>query len=337
MKDKTNQIYNIDFMDNDLPDGCANLIIADPPYFEIKGDFDFAWDSFEDYLKDVEKWAIECKRLLAENGTLFWYGDDKRIANAQIIFDKHFNLLNNLVWHKGENFMGLNKSEGLRSFAPCTERILMYSSLAQDPTGLETIKLDVNNFKVLRNYFKELQSYIGLGLKSINIELGHRKAEHSFYWNSTQWDLPTLKTYNELIQKFKINEWDSFREYESLRGEYESLRGEYESLRGEYEELRRPFDNFLNANEVLRFNNESAMHTQYSHPTRKPEKLTRALILTASRPNDLVLVPFAGSGTECAASLLESRRFIGYEIDQKYFDIANKRIDHARSSTIKMF
>ena len=323
MKDKTNQIYNIDFMDNDLPDGCANLIIADPPYFEIKGDFDFAWDSFEDYLKDVEKWAIECKRLLAENGTLFWYGDDKRIANAQIIFDKHFNLLNNLVWHKGENFMGLNKSEGLRSFAPCTERILMYSSLAQDPTRLETFKLDVNNFKVLRNYFKELQSYIGLGLKSINIELGHRKAEHSFYWNSTQWDLPTLKTYNELIQKFKINEWDSFREYESLRGQYE--------------ELRRPFDNFLNANEVLRFNNESAMHTQYSHPTRKPQKLTRALILTASRPNDLVLVPFAGSGTECAASLLESRRFIGYEIDQKYFDIANKRIDHARSSTIKIF
>ena len=329
MKDKTNQIYNIDFMDNDLPDGCANLIIADPPYFEIKGDFDFAWDSFEDYLKDVEKWAIECKRLLAENGTLFWYGDDKRIANAQIIFDKHFNLLNNLVWHKGENFMGLNKSEGLRSFAPCTERILMYSSLAQDPTGLETIKLDVNNFKVLRNYFKELHEWMDVSKRLLINEVG-QSVDHCFRYNSTQWDLPTLKTYNELIQKFKINEWDSFREYESLRSEYERLRGQYE-------ELRRPFDNFLNANEVLRFNNESAMHTQYSHPTRKPEKLTRALILTASRPNDLVLVPFAGSGTECAASLLESRRFIGYEIDQKYFDIANKRIDHARSSTIKMF
>jgi site-specific DNA-methyltransferase (adenine-specific) len=322
MKDKTNQIYNIDFMDNDLPDGCANLIIADPPYFEIKGDFDFAWDSFEDYLKDVEKWAIECKRLLAENGTLFWYGDDKRIANAQIIFDKHFNLLNNLVWHKGENFMGLNKSEGLRSFAPCTERILMYSSLAQDPTRLETFKLDVNNFKVLRNYFKELHEWMDVSKRLLINEVG-QSVDHCFRYNSTQWDLPTLKTYNELIEKFKINEWDSFREYERLRGQYE--------------ELRRPFDNFLNANEVLRFNNESAMHTQYSHPTRKPQKLTRALILTASRPNDLVLVPFAGSGTECAASLLESRRFIGYEIDQKYFDIANKRIDHARSSTIKMF
>lgn len=337
MKDNYNTIYNVDFMVNNLPDGCANLIIADPPYFQIKGDFDFAWDSFDEYLKDVEKWAIECKRLLSENGTLFWYGDDKRIAHAQIIFDKHFNLLNNLVWHKGENFMGLNKSEGLRSFAPCTERILMYSSLAQDPTGLETIKLDVNNFKSLRDYFQELQSFIDLSLKSINIKLGHRKAEHAFYWNSTQWDLPTSETYDEIINKFNIREWEGFREFSDLVGESESFTGEYERLRNQYEEQRRPFDNFLNANEVLRFNNESSMNTQYSHPTRKPEKLTRALILTSSRPGDVVLVPFAGSGTECAATLLESRKFIGYEIDKKYFDIASKRIDHARSSTIKMF
>lgn len=124
---KENKVYNINFLDNTLPDKCANLIIADPPYFEVKGDFDFIWNSFEDYLKDVEKWAIECKRILADNGTLLWYGDDKRIAYAQIIMDKHFDLLNNLVWNKG-TFMGLENSELLRSFAPCTERILMYSN-----------------------------------------------------------------------------------------------------------------------------------------------------------------------------------------------------------------
>jgi len=124
---EVNKIYNINFLDNTLPDKCANLIIADPPYFEVKGDFDFIWKSFEDYLKDVEKWAIECKRVLADNGTLFWYGHAKNIAYAQIIFDKHFNLINNLVWDKG-SFMGLEESEGLRSFAPCTEIILMYSN-----------------------------------------------------------------------------------------------------------------------------------------------------------------------------------------------------------------
>ncbi|WP_274961416.1 site-specific DNA-methyltransferase, partial [Lentibacter algarum] len=153
-----NTIHHADWMTNNLPDGSVNLIVADPPYFEVRGDFDFVWDSFDDYLKDVEKWAIECKRLLAENGTLFWYGDDKRIAYAQIIFDKYFNLVNHLIWHKGENFMGLNKSDGLRSFAPCTERILMYSNEVNQ-TGLERIKLDVNNFQTLRNHFKEMQSF----------------------------------------------------------------------------------------------------------------------------------------------------------------------------------
>jgi len=57
-----NKIYCDDFLNNDLPDKCAKLIISDPPYYHVKGDFDFVWKSFNDYLKDVEKWAIECKR-----------------------------------------------------------------------------------------------------------------------------------------------------------------------------------------------------------------------------------------------------------------------------------
>ena len=57
-----NKIYNTDWLNNELPDKSVHLIIADPPYFETKGDFDFIWETFEGYLKDVEKWAIECKR-----------------------------------------------------------------------------------------------------------------------------------------------------------------------------------------------------------------------------------------------------------------------------------
>ena len=63
-----NKVYHCDFLNNSLPDKCANLIIADPPYFEVKGEFDFIWKSFNDYLKDVEKWAVECKRILSDNG-----------------------------------------------------------------------------------------------------------------------------------------------------------------------------------------------------------------------------------------------------------------------------
>ena len=312
-----NTIHNSDWMNNGLPDQSVDLIIADPPYFEILGDFDFIWDSFDDYLKDVEKWAIECKRVLKDNGTLFWYGDDKRIAYAQIIFDKHLSLVNNLVWHKGENFMGLNKSEGLRSFAPCTERILMYSNEVNQ-TGLERIKLDVNNFKALRNHFKEMHEWVDVSKRELIQKVGQR-VDHCFRYNSTQWDLPTLETFNELIQQFKINQWDSFREYEELRKEYE--------------ELRRPFSNFLDLNEVMRFNNESSLHTEYKHPTRKPTKLTRALMLTCSKPDALVLVPFAGSGTECAMAQKENRNFIGFEIDEKYHEVAMNRLKHQQEKS----
>ena len=51
-----------------LEDKSQHLIIVDPPYFEVKGKFDFVWESFDDYLKDVEKWAVEIKRVMADNG-----------------------------------------------------------------------------------------------------------------------------------------------------------------------------------------------------------------------------------------------------------------------------
>ena len=310
---EVNKIHNINFLDNTLPDKCANLIIADPPYFEVKGAFDFVWSDMKAYLQDVEKWCLECKRLLADNGTLFWYGHAKNIAYTQVIFDMHFNLINNLVWDKG-SFMGLEESEGLRSFAPCTERILMYGSKAQDTTGLEVIKLDVNNFQTLRQYFKELQEFIGTPKSKIVQQVG-QTADHCFRWGSTQFDLPTIETYNKLIEQFGINKYKGFKEYETLRQEYETL--------------RRPFANYFKLQEIFRFSNEAVKTgAKYDHDTVKPETLTRALIMTCSRVNDLVVVPFAGSGTECAMSVKEGRKTIGFEITEKHAKMSNDRVQN---------
>ena len=128
-----NTVHNIDFLNNDLPDKCANLIIADPPYYKVRGDFDFIWKTFDDYLADVEKWAFECKRILADNGTLLWYGDAKNIAYAQIIFDKYFNLLNSIVWENtNQAKQSMVNVEEYRSFPPLTERILIFRSTIEE-------------------------------------------------------------------------------------------------------------------------------------------------------------------------------------------------------------
>src|SRR5262252_5978795 len=63
------------------------------------------------------------------------------------------------------------------------------------------------------------------------------------------------------------------------------------------------------------------------HPTQKPEALLARVILSASRPDDLVLDPFCGSGTTGAVAHRLRRRFIGIERDADYATAARKRID----------
>lgn len=315
MEDKINKVYHLNFLQNNLPDKCANLIIADPPYYKVKGSFDFIWKTFDDYLKDVEKWAIECKRLLADNGTLYWYGDAKNIAYSQIIFDKHFNLLNSLVWENtNDHKQQIRFNTDLKTFAPLTERLLMYSN--------ETYNLTQCVY-LIRDYIRdEITKAKGkIVLKEVNEALGTSTngggvASACLSLNKAE---PTMIT-KEMYEK--LQKWC-----------FPYLRKEYEALRKEYEALRRPFNNERFYGDVIRIPNYETGN--YAHDTIKPEKLTRELILVSSRKNDLILVPFAGSGTECAMSAKESRNFIGYEIEEKYVKIANERIkEHTKQTKL---
>ena len=119
-----------------------------------------------------------------------------------------------IIWTK-KNFRTLGwkyptEKTNLRSWFNTCEYILYYTF--QDQSGLSTVMLDVNNFPTMREYFKNLKEYIGLSQTKINEILNHRAAEHCFYWNILQWDLPTEKTYKELISVFGIDNWAGFRE-----------------------------------------------------------------------------------------------------------------------------
>ena len=62
------------------------------------------------------------------------------------------------------------------------------------------------------------------------------------------------------------------------------------------------------------------------HPTQKPLELMRYMVRTYSNPGDIVLDPFMGSGTTAVACAIERRNFIGFELDENYFNSANKRL-----------
>ena len=66
------------------------------------------------------------------------------------------------------------------------------------------------------------------------------------------------------------------------------------------------------------------------HPTQKPVELMAAIIYDYTNPNDTILDPFMGSGTTGVACVQTGRNFIGIEIDETYFKIAERRIAEAQ-------
>lgn len=77
---------------------------------------------------------------------------------------------------------------------------------------------------------------------------------------------------------------------------------------------------------VLTHNKGDGMGRPNPHPTTKPIALMRELVSLFSEPSELVLDPFAGSGTTGVACKMLGRRFIGWELNPTYHAIATRRI-----------
>jgi site-specific DNA-methyltransferase (adenine-specific) len=75
----------------------------------------------------------------------------------------------------------------------------------------------------------------------------------------------------------------------------------------------------------------NGMGEKTPHPTQKPEELIRRFIAASSAPGQLVLDPFAGSGTTCVVAERLGRRWIGIDADPRYVGLARQRVDHAVS------
>lgn len=67
------------------------------------------------------------------------------------------------------------------------------------------------------------------------------------------------------------------------------------------------------------------------HPTQKPEKLMEILIKLTTKDGQVVLDPFAGSGTTLIAAMKCNRYYIGFEKEKTYFDITKKRIQEEQN------
>lgn len=87
------------------------------------------------------------------------------------------------------------------------------------------------------------------------------------------------------------------------------------------------------------------IHTErVNHPTQKPLMACDRIILTSTNENDLIYVPFVGSGSEIVSSFKNKRNYIGSEISNEYCELtlnrlneSNNKKDQSRSNNLKDF
>ena len=267
---KRNQIIHGNFLQNDLPDHCADIIIADPPYYQTKGEFDKIWESFEAYLKDVELWARECSRLLAFNGTLVWYGSWRNIAYSQIILDKYFHILNSCTIRKSNSIQAVLASpENQRTFFSNDERFLIYESnseevdensgaMAKNVYIWKTGMLKQRVYRSLIDYMIGERDRAGYTAEQVNKALQTSMASH-WFTRKSQWELPTTEQYAKLRDLFNSGK----------EGDY---------LRREYEDLRRPFRMEDRQSDVFDVIWDSGGSSRFEHPTVKDLRFTKNLL-----------------------------------------------------------
>ena len=328
----TNQIINSDCMDilKQLPDKCIDLVVTDAPYYAIvKEDWDNQWKDIFDFQNWVGEIGKELCRVLKDNGSFYWFGDDKTIAYCQVALDKYFSLLNNIVWRK-QYLQTMKGAETVfRSYAPITERCLFYAQ-EYDINTLDLIMWDFKKFDRIRNYLieekeklKNHKNFTNQEFNNYTIKLGcSTTCYKNNFCKKGYFEFPTQKNY-ELLQKSGF-----------FKKTYEELRREYEGLRREYEGLRRVWNNDMKALDVLDY--KICNDKDRFHPTQKPLNLISYLIQRSSNENDLILDCFSGSGTTAVACHNLRRRFICIEKDYDYWKASVERLKNAQAQ-LKLF
>ena len=184
----------------DIPDGSVDMILADLPYGTIKGAKLDSWVNQTtewDEVIDTGRLFLEYERVLRMNGVAILFSQEPYTSHLRTFKSENFIFLYPMIWKKDHFANALISKKAPVSYF---EDINVFAK-----------KYDKQNLHPLRGYFKKILEFVGIEPSKINSVLGHRRAEHCFYIESSQFGLCTENTYQELIYKFEINKMNGFK------------------------------------------------------------------------------------------------------------------------------
>ena len=225
-------------------------------------------------------------------------------AKLEIMFSQYFNVLSHIVWTKPnepgfDGWKGKMKKEALRQWYPHSERIIFL-----EPA------LDGN---LKRSYFGSLLKQSRIDCKMSGHELTEK-----------------IGAYGKVNHGGAVSNWESGRNIPS-KEQYlkicEVLENANHNIKMPlYEDVIRPFEVNANVEFTDVWNFPSVRPYKGKHPAEKPIEMLEHCIKATTFEGDIILDCFAGSGSTGIAALREGRKFIGFEIDEKWCESIKKRV-----------
>lgn len=290
-----------------MPSNSVTLILTDPPYHSTKksnifGDTAFLKD--QHYLDWMAEYAVEWRRVLKPNGSLFCFCAAPMSARLDVLLSKDFNMLSHVVWTKPndpgfDGWKGKMNKEALRQWYAHSERILFAEPAVEG--------------NLFRSPFAEM-------LRSFRREAGLSMHELT----------EVTGAYGRVNHGGAVSNWEAGRNTPS-RVQYDKMRkailetGRVKSM-PRYEDAVRVFnmDGTKEFMDVWDF--PSVRPYKGKHPAEKPTAMLEHAIEATTYPGDIVLDCFAGSGSTALAALKLGRRTVAIEIEQKWIPHISGRV-----------
>lgn len=290
---ETNRLYREDCIEglkNKIQDESIDLIIADPPYFKVIGEkWDYLWRTEDDYIEWSKEWLSEASRVLRKGGSFYLFGYFRMLSRLLPILEEYgLELRQQIILNKGMQAVSGRATKNYKMFPNVTESILF---------------LYKDSKPYVKNFLKSRQRELGYTAKYINECLGVKSN------GGGMWSIYTGKNVCKQLPTEDI--WEKLQSILDFDIPYSKISQTFNAQIG-----------VTDVWDDINFYGEKGR----IHPTQKPLDLITRLVLASSNTDDIVLDPFMGSGTTAMACRNNNRQYIGFELNEEYYQKSVERL-----------
>ena len=317
----------------EMPDESIDLICTDPPFNTGKdwGAFSDKWEGgLKGYLKFMEARAVEMQRVLKSTGSLYLHCDPTASHYLKVMLDSVFGIKqfrNEIVWQRISNH-----SDG-KQYGRVHDTILFYSKSDKwvwNPVFLPHKPEYIRKFYRMKDARGNYKSS-DLTARGITIagESGQTWRGINPSVNGNHWSAPRRESCPKDIELPK--NYESLSVHQKLDALYNVGLIDFPP-KGRVPRFKRYLSTSKGrcANDilvdigVLQSNNKE----KTPYPTQKPVALYERMLKASSNQHDIVLDPFAGSGTTLDAAHTLGRQWIGIDSGDEAINVIQGRLRH---------